>query len=694
LKYSPKNSFRKHLALLCLCALGGVAVAQTTYPTGTNGARGATNKDTSKTNTGKWKDEAPNITFEKLNSAHVYVPDTSLHTYHRNLFNQPWSRDLGNLGSPAYNLLFTPENRVGPSLGYHVNDIYRLNVDSLNFMSTARPYSVFSFQLGSKLEQTANIMHTQNIKPNWNFMVDYRKINSQGAYKISRNNDDIFGFTTNYKSLDKHYALYGAMVYNKIQHDENGGIVNDSQLINPIYTDRRTVDVAYQNGRYSTTRSPVSNMQRDFTMMLQQSYSWGKKDTTYNADSTQFTHRLIPRFGITHKMELSTEKHVYNDLRPDSLRYDRWFQNSFANVTDSVLTQQKWFWVDNKVLLNGFIGKEGHQSEFSAGLGNRYDQFVSTPTANEIKDSLPKHYYYSGLDRSSITSNYLVAEIKKEALTPGAWEYGANTRFFLTGQDAGNFQLDAHIGKTPRNGPGRFAAGFSQQVGSAPYSYTNYENLYVKQFFSFSNEGVSMLYASIERPALRLSGGVRNYVVANYIYINDSGKPAQYTIPFSVTQAWVRKVFKVGNFYLDNELVYQQAPANAPINIPAFMGRHQLSYEYAVFKKRLKIATGIEARYNTAYHPAGYSPLLNKFFNQGSTYVSNTPELAAFFNFRIKRFRAFLMGDNLQQLFGRNTVLFTNSPIQNYYGPHTAVTPIYAAPDMTIRFGFTWVMVN
>ncbi len=658
-----------------------------------------------KTNTTKWKDEDAKITWEKLNSAKIYTPDSSLHTFQRNPFTQPWYRDMGNLGSPVNNLMFTPEDRAGPSLGYHINDVYRMNVDSLNYYSTNRPYSIFSYQLGSKLEQTASIMHSQNIRPNWNFMVDYRKINSPGEFKIQRNNHDIAGFSTNYLSLDKHYVFKAAMVYNKIQHDENGGIVNDSELVpGSSYTDRKTIDVAYQNDLYSAnnTRSAITNVQRDFTMLIQHSYRWGSYDTTYNSDSTSFTHKLIPRFSITHKMELSTEMHAYKDLNPDSLRYSSSFSNNFGNLgtgsyvagEDSVYALQKWFWIDNKVLLNGFIGRAGHQSEVSAGLGNRYDEFLSAPVNNVIKDSLPKLYYSTGLDRSSVVSNYAVAEIKKEALTPGAWQYDANAKFFFSGNDAGNFILDASLGKQLKNNLGSFLVGFRQAINSAPYSYTNLENNYIKQFYNFSNESVTTLYATLDIPKFRFSAGVKNYLIGNYIYINDSEKPAQYTIPFTISQGWLRKVFKMGNVFLDNELVYQQMPQNAPVNVPALMGRHQLSYEIALFKRRLKIATGIELRYNTAYHAAGYDALLNKFFYQNSTYVENYPEESVFLNFRISRFRAYVMVDNIQQLFTSNTILYTGSPVLNYYGSGTSAIPVYTAPDLMLRFGFTWVMVN
>ncbi len=699
MRYTGWLKFGMLILVMYLHAGSHALIAQTQPST----VPGSPLKDTSmnKSNTGKWKEEEANIVFERLNSARVYYPDTSLHTFQRAPFTKGWYRDLGNIGSPANNLLFTPEDRLGPTLGYHVFDVYRFNTDSLNYYDTKRPYSVFNYMLGSKLEQTAGVMHTQNILPNWNFGVEYHKTNSPGFFKTERNNNDNACFTTNYKSTDKHYVLYMGMVYNKEQHDENGGIVNDSELSDPIYTDRRTVDAAYQNSTYSISRSPVSNVLRDYSFIVQHSYNWGKADTTYNADSTQYTLRLIPRFSITHKLELSTEKHTYNDHTPDSLRYVTLFNKSFSNNTglyrpswDSVFTQQKWFWIDNEVLLNGFIGKPERPLKFSAGIGNRYDQFTSMRVSSLIKDSLPKQYYSIAADRSRITSNYLAGEIKKEALAPGEWEYGIVAKLFFTGEDAGNFKLHSIFGRQLKNDWGSFVAGFRQQLNTAPYSYSSYENVYARLNYNFNKESITTLYATLENPRFRISGGFRNFVIGNYIYVNEAELPAQYSTAFTINQLWLRKVFKVDNFYLDNEIVIQQVPDNAPVNAPLLMGRHQLTYERAVFGRRLKIATGIEIRYNSAYNPAGYDALLNKFFYRKSNIVTNTPEASLFLNFRIKRFRAFVMGDNLQQFFSRNTLLFTGTPVLNYRNIGDSYTPVYAAPDVLIRFGFTWVLIN
>jgi hypothetical protein len=572
---------------------------------------------------------------------------------------------MGNLGSPTQNLLFTPEQRMGPTLGYHVNDVYRYDPDSLKYYNTTRPYSNFTYQLGSKLEQMAYILHTQNIKPYWNFAAQYRKTTSPGYYKIQRNNHDNASLSTHYTGKKMHYELYGGIVYNKEQHDENGGLADIGLLDSSQFNDRQLLDVNYQNDAYSTTRSTVTNVQRDFSVLLQHSYTFGKADTTYNEDSTSYSYRLIPRFRLTHRLELSTEKHIYKDKYPDSLRYTGYFEQYFsASGGDSVYSAQDWFWVDNRLLLNGFVGKPEHQLSFDAGVGNRYDRFTTD--------------YLVGKDKNTPISNYLAGELKKEALAWGQWFYGANAKFYFTGPYAGDFLFHAHIGKDLGHDLGRITAGFRQQLNSAPYNYTEYRNQFDSVFTSFSKESVSQLYASFESPKLKLYAGLRNYLIANYIYMSAPYTPAQYSPAFNITQVWLRKVFRLGSFYLDNELAYQKNAGAAPVNIPDLMGRHQLSIERAMFKRHLKIAAGVEVRYTTNYKPAGYDPFFNRFYYQDSYVVSNSPSGSVFFNFRIKQFRAYIMADQLQQLYTTNTI----------------VTPGYAAQNFMLRFGFTWILIN
>lgn len=618
-------------------------------------------------NTTEWKNETARIYYRQLYSDKVYIPDTAIHTFHRRRVNQPW-RDIGNSGSAARNLLFTPEDRTGPTLGYHVFAPYRFDVDSLNYYNTNRAYSVFQYQLGGKQEQLAGIMHTQNIRPNWNVAIGYRKINSPGNYNIQRTNHDNANLSTHYQSRNLHYELYGGVVYNKEQQDENGGILYDSLLTDPAFNDKRTLRVRFQNDGFgnvgNTRRSSVGNTMRDYAVMLQHGYTWGRIDTVYNEDSTRFSFELTPRFSITHRFEMSGERHTYKDLRPDSLRYVDFFNYAFVgNGSDSVHSRQEWFFVDNRFALNGFLGKQSNQLQFSAGLGNRIDKFRTA--------------YVTGDDRYNITSNYIIASLKKEALLQGKWFYGATLQSYLTGDAAGNTALQANVGKEIGT-LGSISAGASQNINNAPYNYTTYYNQFDTITRSFAKESVTQIYGLLQSDRLKFTAGIRNYLVNNYIYLNAQQLPDQYATTFNLTQVWLRKAFTWRIWILDNEITYQQPTTGAPVNIPQLLGRHQLSLEAPVFKKALWIATGVEVRYHSSYTPAGYSPFFNRFYYQNTYTVSNTPEASFFFNFRIKRFRAYLMADQLQQLFGNSTV----------------IAPGYAAQNFMIRFGFHWTLIN
>lgn len=620
-----------------------------------------------------WHDESVRISYTKAGSLQTYYPDTSIHTFHRRQWSQPWNRDLGNSGSASRSLLFRPDNdgHTGFSSGYHVFDVYRLKADSLLYYNTTRPYTAFTYQLGSKLEQLAYLLHTQNIKPNWNFAVSYQKVTSPGYYQVQRINHDNGSLSTHYQSVNQQYQLKAAVIYNMMQQDENGGILADSFLTQSRYSERNTVPVAFENPGYSTRRSAYTTRLRDFNILLQHGYTWGRRDTLYNEDSTQYHFELIPRFRIAHRMELGSEKYRFNNVLPDSTVWSSMFQTGFT-ADDSVYTAQRWFWLDNRLSLEGFLGKREQQLLFKAGIGNRLDNFFTD--------------YITGKDKSNNVSNYIVGELKKEALKPGQWSYNGNLQFYITGPAAGNFILDASVGK----GLGQWLdldAGFRQQLTAAPYNDRLYRNRYYTQATSLSNESSTQLYITVTSKKLGLSGGVRNYVLTNYIYLADSlervsnGKllVKQSSAAFNLTQAWLRKAFHAGHFVLDNEIAFQQIAGDAPIEVPTFLGRHQLSYENYLFNNALKIATGIEFRYHSKYKPLGYSPFYNRFYYQSAYTTDNNPEAAAFFNFKVKRFRAYLMGDQLQRLFRK--------------APNVG-TPGYPGQDIMIRFGFDWVMIN
>lgn len=612
-----------------------------------------------------WKEEKARIYFNYLNSAVVRYPDTTLANFHRYQPVQPWwGKDLGNYGTAIRNQFFTPFVPLGLSMGYHIYDMYKLSLDSLQFFNTTRPYSAFSFMLGSKTEQNVELLHTQNITPGWNVAARLRYLSSNGFYNLQKTNSISGSFGTNYQSKNQRYYVAAGFIYNRFKQNENGGIQNEDMLDSAAFSDRQLIPVNFPSLRGSRNAA-VTNQLRDYDFYLQNNYSFGKTDTLYNKDSTGINLQFTPRFRVKHQLQLHSEKHIFRDMAvyDTTTRYDVFTDSlAFSNV-DSVYGVQTWFYVDNKFSLNGFIGSRKELVQLEAGIGNRVDQFSSL--------------YVNGKDNLSSVGNYVFGELKKEAFAAGQWSYLASATFFFTGDATGNFDIRASVGKDLGKW-GTFSGGFRQNLSNAPYAFTTFRTNFYNRSYSLDKMSITQLWANVAIDKIKLQVGVKNQLIANYIYYNSSLSVQQEKAAFSVLQIYGRKEFRLGLFTLDNEVVWQQPTANAPVNLPALLLRHKLGIETALFRKALYISSGVEVKYHTPYYLDGYTPYFNQFYYQKDTKISNPPECLAFFNFKVRSFRAFVVADQLQQYFSRNIIN----------------APGYPAPNALFRFGFTWVLIN
>lgn len=620
----------------------------------------STGLDTMRTD---WVDEQAEIYYTYLNTSVKQTPDTGISYIQRFQHRQPWwGNHLGNYGTAARNLFFSPRQHIGPVLGYTVYDLYKIDVDSLRYYHTTRPYSDFRFMMGSKNEQHVSILHTQNISPEWNFAATMRSLSSEGFYQLQKANSLSGSLNSSFRSRNGRYTAHAALVYNRFSQDENGGILNDSLLDLPAFNDRRRIPVRLPEQTSGASRAAVTNTWREATFFLRHRYAWGKTDTLFNEDSTQARLHFVPRFSLQHQLDLHNERHTFKDMQPDSLRY-RNFGNYDFGLRDSVFSRQDWIYADNRFSLNGFLGREESLAAIRAGFAVRLDHF--------------QEYYVHERVKSLYFSNYLFGEIRKEALSDRQWAYYAYGQLFITGNAAGNFKLDAQLGKELGRW-GSLSAGLSQSLGNAAYSLMYYKTNFFSRDIDLAPQSVTRLWGNLRLDRLRLELTLNNYLLGNYLYLTEDALPAQAELPFSVFQVYGRKQFTFGWFIWDNELAWQQPTPNAPLHLPAFMLREQLMMETYIFKKALKVGMGLQVRYTTPYFVDAYSPYLNRYYLQTTLRPEYVPDVTAFFNFKVRNLRAYVVGDYLQHFLVRNNLNAPGYPAQN---------PMF-------RFGFSWVLIN
>ncbi|MGB3008203.1 MAG: putative porin, partial [Chitinophagaceae bacterium] len=252
------------------------------------------------------------ISFRYLDSTRSYKLDSSVSDFTRRFPIPATHIYLGNSGNATKSLLFSPEFTAGFDPGFHAFDVYKWKLEKVRFFNTTRPYSEINYLLGSRVEQIIELLHTQNIKPNWNFSFQYRLINGPGFFKNQKVNHNNYLFASKFQSKNLRFNNYFVLLGNKLECAENGGIVNTNDILNnPVYKDRFNIpthiggDDPFSSNFFST-KINTGNKYREFTFLLRSQYDLGRKDSIVS-DSTVIP-LFYPRVRFEHTLQLDKNK--------------------------------------------------------------------------------------------------------------------------------------------------------------------------------------------------------------------------------------------------------------------------------------------------------------------------------------------------------------------------------------------------
>lgn len=603
-------------------------------------------------------DDRIKIYYYSLSDTSRQNIDTSISFLHRNVLQNSWMNDLGNFASSAQSMRFSPDKNPSVKFGASAWKYILFTWDSTIFYNTTRAFTKAYYQMGSKKEQMISILFTQNITPSWNISACYQKINAPGFYKQQKTNHDNLLFNTHYISKNKRYDIKSGFYFNSIQQDENGGIQSEDYLTNPAFGDRRLIPVNFK--AISKNISSVNNKYKTSSLHFQHQYYFGKVDSLFNIDSTLKIYNFKPIFSIKHHFYYNSERLVFKDLSPDTLKYI-YYNPPQSVINDSVYSNNKLQEIGNTFSLTGDVRLKNKVMQVEAGYGFEFDKYVT-------------------LD-SSINSmnNFLFAKLTKPNQSDKEWIYNANFKSYFTGNAIGNTLLDAQFGRNINERWGMIKVAFSQSIQTAPYLFLHYANNYFKENNSFSKQTITDFSLYYSNKKYLLEGGLHYFLIGNYIYrYFDYIKQHNQVIP--IAQIELSKTFRYRKFILNNQFLIQQVQLSvpSPIHLPNYASRHRLAYEDKILKHKLIISTGLDMRVNLPYYADYYLANYAYFTPQYSMQISNIPRLTYFFNFRIKTFKASLALDELQQLFSKNQINF----------------PFYPASNFGIRFALNWNFIN
>ncbi len=542
-------------------------------------------KDTTDTGIYAWQ-------YDDFYQKDTVVIDTAVNDFQ--VFNPVYRKNFlmtgttGNLSSPSYDLFLScPQysNFLNAAFtGYLTDD------ESVRFYNTKRFYSnVFYFTNGSKdiNLQSVSVLHTQNIKPFWNFAIDYHLYASDGIYANQKSKFASLVFSSVFEKPK--YTARLIVKNQQFKTGENGGIVNKDDIGPSLASVNVPVHL-----------TAAANKLRNFDVNVTQDIPLWQKSDSLSETKLSFSHSFI----------YDNQKHFYTDV-----------PNGFYTAINFDSTQTddstRVHHLKNRIRLNlsgnntdWFIGYENNLSAYFSDIdstdfvensvigGGNYH--ASKFTANiRLRQSFTGYYQGNFSARGKL--QYLLSPINKNRVVVAVDFYNRRPDYFYARFTANNFVWDTILQ--------------NEQIISLNPSLLLWNN----------HLELGAVYCQWQRYGYFDSLLVYNQLSQGMTYYSAS---AQLRIPLK-------------HFYFHTHLLYQGNTQPDKIDFPDIVAMQSVNVQSWFFKKALFAQFGVEVNYFSAFYGRGYMPALSHFYVQQTEKIGDYPFVDFYFNFKVKRARIF-----------------------------------------------------
>ena len=618
--------------------------------------------------------------------------------------NSVW---LGVVGSPEESYDFFKRSQEDNAIFYTPYQTYSYTPENAPQFNTKTPYTELAywgtlFANQEKEESNVQVLTTQNITPELNFTLEYRRYGSNGMLKREDTDNRSFLATTNY--MGKKYLMHAGFIYNKIERSENGGIIDQSWIRDTV-VDAREIDVYLKK---------ADNKLKKNTIFLDQSY--------------RIPFTFLNR--IKEKKELKLKMAVRDSIMAcgDSLAIESFLEKEredsieLANAIDTVNL--------NENVTTAFIGHSSEYSVFrkkytddismSDSLGREFyhDRFYINPTQSAdslrvmkfenrafirlqpwksdgivskldvgIGDKLASYYsfrpqdYLTGSHNVLLNSAYLYAGANGQFKKYMQWN--AKGQYTFAGYEVNDFDIDANLSfsvypfRRHRNSPLTFKAHFETSLKEPDYYQQHLYTNHFKWDNDFSKISTTKAEASLSIPKWQMAASFGYALLSNNIYYDTEGIVRQNTSPMSVMTASLKKNFTVWNLHFDHKALFQLSSNEEVMPLPMLALNFRYYFQFDVVKKVMQMQIGANGTYTTKWYLPAYNPVLGVFHNQNEVKYGNCPYIDAFINIQWKRACIFIKAINVNMGWPNKSA--------DYF-----TADGYIAPQRAIKFGISW----
>jgi len=594
------------------------------------------------------------------------IIDTAMHQIQK--FDPGYLQNLGAPGTPSFQLVWDPFKKQGFDLGFHQWDNYRSTNEDAKFFNTQNPYVDLFYVQGSKDMQAFKIKYSQNIKPYWNFSVQFSALNTNiSDYDPQQTQINTTTVNTWYKSPNGRYMAIGGLVVNSFSAQENGGIQSDSLFLNSSPANRTGLPV-----NLGTTAFAVNAKQTflETSIMAHQYYRFGpiREVKVHDTDSVA-TKIVHPEFFISHAFEYHSTIYSYTDQDTGNP-----YRNTFISFgTNDAYRSDEY---TNKIAFG--------RAEFNNPVRVQKKIDSSDLKRRPLFFQVFAKYTYIMASQTSesikVQNSYDNSSIGFESTKNGRFGLNIYGEYFLEGYNKNDYLFKAHLqipfikGLLPK-----FNIDVRSQL-AAP-SYTD-EAFHGNHFIwtNFFNKSLFNEVSGYFSDSAGFKLGATLKTASNLIYYDSSAKPYQDPRTVTFAQLYVSKEIRFGYFHFLNNITYQKALSNGyDVRVPEWLFRTSWYFEHPLFKKAMLMQAGFDFSYSTPYQGYGYMPEISKFYVQDKITVGNYQVWDAWVAGKVKRFMFFAKLEHLNEGLSGNW----------YF-----IVPHYPLYPTSYRFGIRWLFYN
>lgn len=588
-----------------------------------------------------------------LGNTSIWDTTTLLTSFYDQLDN-PYKiyQTLNNSGLAHKDINFTTPYKLGFNSELPAFSSYLHTLDNIKFPIVLQPFTNITYMMGDKKEQHLDVLFCREFLPRFFVTLNYDIDFSPGFYKRSKSQNSFFNGNFRYNTKNERYGISGYYFHDKINIQENGGIVDDYTFINNLETDRSIIDVNL-TGATNLIKSSGFALDQYFNLLGPNKV---KHDSTYKKNRIEIGR-------INHHFSYQSNKYVYEDTKPLS-----YFYQNFDPIIDSTRTFDSihFYNIKNAIYWNS-LGYKKYNDDIpfylTLGLEHNY-----THHAGYYDYITQERFNEQNLSNLRVNAGIIINILKSTRIT-------ANTQIITTGYQAGDFFIEGQwkqfLGTSKKNfGVLKFDVNFNRQ--SADW----FEEYYYSNNFRWDNNFKPstslLLHGSYELPFLEI--GVKHTNINNYIYFGTDAKPQQHSENISVSSLYTTFCVNLNKFEFIGFASLQTTNTDV-IHLPTFQGKIKLAYNITLVKNISLMQPSITVNYFTKYYADAYMPALRTFYLQNEIEVGNFPYIDLCVTFKIKRANIFVQYTNMYSLTKYNAY-FT--------------TPHYPMRDSRFCLGVNW----